>query len=152
MQYKRLGFTLFKFLSPTVHITTQFKLLKDNGYLINGEVILCFQFSYHYHLPHFLSLHSWFLIPFFFTVFLPIVLSVPLCLLSAYVYATSFFFSSFLPHFFPFFVAPAFFCGCGDFHQREEELRPCSVCHRHSSIFNQECICLKGALKMCVNV
>lgn len=65
MQYKRLGFTLFKFLSPTVHITTQFKLLKDNGYLINGEVILCFQFSYHYHLPHFLSLHSWFLIPFF---------------------------------------------------------------------------------------
>lgn len=71
MQYKRLGFTLFKFLSPTVHITTQFKLLKDNGYLINGEVILCFQFSYHYHLPHFFSLHSWFLIPFFLQFFFP---------------------------------------------------------------------------------
>lgn len=39
----------------------------------------------------------------------------------------------------------------GELHQRGEELCLRSVCHRHSSIFNQECICLKGALNTCAN-
>lgn len=70
---------------------------------------------------------------------IPVILDVPWCLFleSVYVYAASFIFSSFLQ---PFLVAPAFFCADGDFHQREEELCPRSVCHRHSSIFNQKCI------------
>lgn len=39
----------------------------------------------------------------------------------------------------------------GELHKRGEELYLCSVRHRHSSIFNQECICLKRALNMCVS-
>lgn len=37
----------------------------------------------------------------------------------------------------------------GELHQRGEELYLRSVRHRHSSIFNQECICLKGARNVC---
>lgn len=102
---------------------------------------------------YFLLLHSWFLIPFFKKSMNssrhPWCPLVPISWIRARLYC---FFFSFQPFWFFFLVAPASFCGDGDFHQRKEELCPCSVCHRRSSIFNQKCICLKGAPTMCVNV
>lgn len=66
-----------------------------------------------------------------------------------------------LSHFFLLFIffetVFSFFCGSCILlwmrelpSEREEELRPCLVCHRRSSIFNQECICLKGDVCECV--
>lgn len=98
MQYKRLRFTLVKFLSPSVWSSILSPSSKGIGYLRNGEVILCFQFSPHYHLPYFFITAQLVSHPFSsYHPLSPFVL-IPGC---AYVYAT-FFFSSFSPHFFLF--------------------------------------------------